>query len=222
MNDDQLLNEIIQAKQELHTQYVNHYKTSELNHWAWWVAVALLIIPLILWWFKVDKKRLFEISFFGLLVNALCSILTTVGSNYNLWIYPIHIVPQFSLLFPVDYVIVPVIGMTLYQRLPNWRFFTLGSLAVSIAISFIVLPLAAYIHLYKLISWHYIYSLPIFFAIYMAAKAVTELFMRTQKRWREKEWYAKSVSFKRPPKSAQNNTATGGGSESRPTQNRRA
>lgn len=154
--------------------FLEHYKEHELFSPTWWVSVGLLIIPLVVWWKLVDKRRLLKICVFGLLANVAASFLDVLGTDYVLWEYPVHTLPKLSLLIPVDYVIVPVVGMMIYQKFAGWKAFLLACTAASAVMSFLCEPFAAFIGMYKLLSWRYVYSFPIYIALYAAAKLLTD------------------------------------------------
>ena len=170
---DPLLDEIMRRRIELRDMFFKHYIDHELFSPTWWLTVVLLIVPLVVWWKMADKRRLLELCVFGLLVNVASSFLDVAGSEYVLWDYPVHTLPQISLLIPVDYVIVPVVGMMIYQKFPKWKGFLLACTVAGFAMSFLCEPFAVFIGLYKLILWRYVYSFPIYILIYLAAKLMT-------------------------------------------------
>jgi hypothetical protein len=178
---DQLLNEIISTRLKLRDLYFQHYTQQEIFSWTWIIEIVLIIIPLLIWWKLVDKRRLLEICVFGLIINIQAAFLDVAGSDYVLWEYPSHVLPQLALLIPVDYVILPTIGMYLYQRFATWRSFTAASAIMSAFMAFLCEPFAVLIRMYRLISWRYIYSFPIYFVIYISARAVTRFFVRKTK-----------------------------------------
>jgi hypothetical protein len=177
-NQDAILDEIIVLKGELHELYLKHYAEKELFSVTWWINIALLLIPLIIWWKMVDKKRLPEIMIFGFACNVFAAFLDVFLTDYLLWEYPVRVVPQISLFVPVDYVIVPVVGMYLYQKFPKWGPFLLASTLASAFMSFICEPLAVAINMYKLLTWRYVYSFPIYIAINAAFKFFTQRVMK--------------------------------------------
>lgn len=170
---DPLHEEIIQLKEKLNDLFVQHYWEREIFTPTWWISIALIFIPLIIWWKVVDKKRLIEISAYGLLVNVIATFLDIGLSDHMMWEYPVRILPQMALLLPVDYVIIPVIGAVLYQKFPKWGHFLLACTAASAFMSFVCEPFAVYIRMYKLLTWRYVYSFPIYIAIYALCKFVT-------------------------------------------------
>ncbi|OPZ68852.1 MAG: hypothetical protein BWY81_00693 [Firmicutes bacterium ADurb.Bin467] len=142
----------------------------------------MFVIPLIVWWKMADKRRMLEICVFGLLINVAASFLDVFGTLYGLWEYPVHILPMNSLLFPVDYVIVPTVGMHLYQRFAKWKPFLLACTAASAVMSFACEPLAVWLGMYKLFQWKYVYSFPIYIALYAIARLITQRLVRKSQR----------------------------------------
>lgn len=178
--DNPLLEKIIELRIQLRDLYFEHHQQRELFTWVWWLSIALIIVPLVVWWKTVDKKRLLEICVFGLLVNICATFLDVVGTDYALWEYPVRPLPKLALLLPVDYVIVPVVGMAIYQRCAKWWKFLLACTIASAVMSFLCEPFAAYIDMYKLITWRYVYSFPIYIAIYVVIRLITEKLKRVK------------------------------------------
>jgi len=177
---DPLLEKIIQVKAELLDLFLEHYFKHELFGWTWWITVAMFVVPLVVWWKTADKRRILELCVFGLLVNVAASFLDVFGTLYGLWEYPVHILPMNSLLFPVDYVIVPTVGMHLYQRFAKWKPFLLACTAASAVMSFACEPLAVWLGMYKLFQWKYVYSFPIYIALYAIARLITQMLASRQ------------------------------------------
>lgn len=177
---DQSLDEIIKLKMQLRDIFIPYYLSSELFSWLWWLSVAASIIPLVIWWKVVNKKRLLEICVFGLLMNISSTFLDSIGSTLVLWEYLVHIVPQSALMTPVDLVVVPVVFMIIYQKFGTWaRFIGISTVAAAV-IAFIAEPIAVYIGLYKPITWSCIYSFPLYILLAICAKFLTELFKSRQ------------------------------------------
>ncbi|MDD3364896.1 MAG: hypothetical protein PHZ03_07955, partial [Syntrophomonas sp.] len=62
--------EVIEARRELQDLAVAHWLQDDIHKWTWWLNVALTIVPWIIWWKLVDRKRVFEILAYGLLVTV--------------------------------------------------------------------------------------------------------------------------------------------------------
>lgn len=179
---DPLIDEIIKLKQQLRGLFVQHWLTKEVFTWVWWVGIACLLVPFIIWWLAVDKKRLLEICVFGLMVNVSSIFLDVVGSEFVLWEYPVHILPQIPLLFPVDLVILPVVYMIIYQKFSKWWPYLIASAVAAALLAFGFEPLAVLIGQYKLIIWKYYYSFPIYIMIAAFSKIVVQSLKAAQRK----------------------------------------
>lgn len=179
---DPMIDEIIKLKQQLRALFIQHWLTKEVLTWVWWVGIACVIIPFVIWWKVVDKKRLLEICVYGLMVNVSSIFLDVVGSEFVLWEYPVHILPQVPLLFPVDLVILPIIYMIIYQKLSTWWPYLIASTAAAALLAFCFEPLAVLIGQYMLIIWKYYYSFPIYIMIAAFSKLVVQGLMSAQRK----------------------------------------
>lgn len=170
MNESELMDKIIQGKIMARQLSIEHWVKYEGFTWQWWVGIVSVVIPLLLWWKIVDRRRLLEIMAFGFLVNILATFLDVTGSELFLWNYTIRLLPQIPLLFPVDFILVPIIYMLIYQRYKAWKQFLFASIIIALALAFIAEPLAVYIKQYQLISWRFIYSFPIYVLLAILGK----------------------------------------------------
>ncbi|TGE35022.1 hypothetical protein E4K67_27310 [Desulfosporosinus fructosivorans] len=180
MNNSTITEQIIQTKQVYKQLSIEHWLKYEVFTWQWWIGIACVVIPLFVWWKLVDKQRILEISVFGLLINVSASFLDVLGSESLLWNYTIRILPQTPLLFPVDFILLPILYMLIYQRYQAWKQFLIASTIVALALAFVVEPLAVYIKQYQLISWQFIYSFPIYILISILSKLVTNKMLSRQ------------------------------------------
>jgi len=176
----EIMDRMIQSKVLYKQLSMEHWVKYEVFTWQWWIGVACVILPLLVWWKLTDKRRILTITAFGFMVNILATFLDVIGSELLLWNYNIRTLPQIPLLLPVDFVIVPVVYMLIYQHYKAWKPFLLASIIVSLALSFIAEPLAVYIQQYQLISWHYIYSFPIYVLIVIFAKLFADKLLSIQ------------------------------------------
>jgi hypothetical protein len=177
---DQLLEQITQCKTQLRDMFFQHYAESEVFSWVWWASIGIIVISFAVWWIVVEKKRLMEICLFGLIVNLWATFLDLMGTSYVLWEYPVHVLPQLPILIPIDYVIVPIIQMIIYQKCPNWKPYLIVATIAAAFQSFVAEPLAVLVGQYQLIKWRYIYSFPIYILISVTTKLFVEHLMARQ------------------------------------------
>jgi hypothetical protein len=173
-NGSRLIDELLNIKIRYRDLSVQHWLNYELFTWVWWLGIFSTIVPLIVWWKVVDRKRILELTVLGLIVNVSATFLDIFGSEFALWEYRIRILPHIPLLFPVDSIVLPVINMLIYQSFPKWKKFLIANTIAAAGMAFIIEPFVVLIGQYKLINWQYIYSFPIYIIICVFSKIVTE------------------------------------------------
>lgn len=133
----------------------------------WWFLVILSVLAPITWWKFIDKKRLIEITSFGLFYGVSAIILDSIGSNAMVWTYPVrltpYIIPQ---LYPYDVGIVIVPFMYVYQRFGDKASkFLIANGILSVFLAFIAEPVMEILNIYQEITWRNIYSFPIYWLL---------------------------------------------------------
>ncbi|NPV93504.1 MAG: hypothetical protein HPY50_22335 [Firmicutes bacterium] len=155
---------IIQLKQEIARMQLQNFLQDDLHKWTWWLNLAVAIIPLAVWWFVVDRKRILEIALFGMFMLLMSTILDVAGHAANLWDYPDKLLPFLPVL-PIDYIVIPFTFMLLYQRFRPWLSFTIASVVTSAVFSFIMEPIVSWLNLATYLNWKFVYSFPIYIAM---------------------------------------------------------
>ncbi|GGJ65437.1 hypothetical protein [Virgibacillus salexigens] len=122
MNVDALYHQIYELKEQLsflRTEY--WYQTSGVDTWYFWFNIASYIVPLVILYLFIDRRRVFEIGFFGYSIHMLWGYTNNFLSINNLLVHP-H---SFSFLIPVGLsvtaVILPVGFMFIYQYCTNYK-----------------------------------------------------------------------------------------------------
>jgi len=172
---------LTEKKFETFLASLNHWYFDDLGKWTWWLSLGLTVIPLIIWWKIADKTRLLEIIVLGLLANTTASFLDVVGSEAVLWGYPDRLFPNFPRILPIDFTVIPVTFMVIYQYFPDWKRYSLAIIAMSFIYSFVAEPLLVLIGLYELYAWKFVYSFPIYIIMGLFLRLVVELFIVKQK-----------------------------------------
>lgn len=83
--------------------------------WQFWANVFFFVIPLALTLIFIDRKRIFQISFFGYTYHMFLVYLDIYFTRNNIWDHPYHLIPYVPVSIPVDGVLVPIIFMAAYQ-----------------------------------------------------------------------------------------------------------
>lgn len=149
-------------------EYRTIWKDGMLFTWQWWLLLALAVLPWVAWCFRRKKdstNRLLYVGFFSILVAKL---LDTIGANFELWNYPLKLIPLMPPFFPWDTTMMPVAVMAFIQYKPSIKPAIKAVVFAAIA-AFVIEPLAEWLGLYRPILWKHFYSFPFYFVIYMAA-----------------------------------------------------
>ncbi len=152
------LQDIQEAQKQLFELNYNYWIDEVLFSFNWWILIILMVVPWFLWWRFVDKKRLVEIALMGILVIITAVTIDTIGVSFLLWSYSYDIIQMIPFLIPIDFVIVPICYMVVYQHFQQWKSY-LFTLAIVAAVgAFIIEPLFMWRDIYISYSWKHIYS----------------------------------------------------------------
>ncbi|WP_238357821.1 CBO0543 family protein [Cohnella zeiphila] len=175
LSDSETLQEVQKLRAEMHRLEILRWKQDEVFTWQWWLLAALTVIPLILWWLAVDKKRAYEIAFYGSMIDLMALLLDNFGTNLLWWSYPIKLLPILPPLITADSVLVPIFLMMVYQYFSvTWKSHWIANLIAAAFLAFIAEPIFIWIGYYKLSGWMLVYS----FLFYNASTTLAKLIIR--------------------------------------------
>jgi hypothetical protein len=118
------LNQIDKATQkmtEANQLIVESIMNAFLFTWQWWVALAMMVIPWVIWGIFRNRESSARIFSAGLLVMVLSEILDTVGVSFGKWAYPVKLVPVATINFSFRLSVLPVFIMLLLQYKPGFN-----------------------------------------------------------------------------------------------------
>lgn len=146
--------------------------------WQWWLLLVVFLVPWIVWWKLVDKKRIFEILTYGLMVTLMSISFDAIGVEFDFWEYHYQLIPLLDVLIVFDISILTVTYMLFYQYTQSWKWFIAGHIVIAGIFAFMAEPALVYMGFYQLLKWKYIYSFPIYFGIAIFLRWVIGLFKR--------------------------------------------
>jgi len=165
---------IYELEKQLTQVRIENWINHDLFSYQWWILVGVLVIPWLLWWKWVDKKRLIEIILFGTIALIVSSYLDAMLSDLCLWEYNCYVIPLWPRLISADFTIVPVTYMFVHQYFMDWKKFISAMLVVSLFFTFVGETLLVWLNIYTLHGWKHYYSLPIYFALGVLVKYLTQ------------------------------------------------
>lgn len=182
MNQSPSFEQVIESQSNSILLEYQHWVKYEVFSFQFWLLVAMLIIPWIVWYRLVDKKRILEIIIHGLFVVTIATFLDEIGCQLNLWEYKIDIEPYFPRLIPMNFSILPVIYMCIYQYFPGWKSFIKASIIGAGIYTFLGEPILVALKIYILINWKHIFSFPFYIIISISLKALTQMLININQR----------------------------------------
>ncbi|WP_060666048.1 CBO0543 family protein [Bacillus sp. CHD6a] len=146
----------------------------------WWLLFSSIFLPWVIWWWIVDKKRLFENVAYGLCWATMATWLDILGTEYGKWSYPIKINTDIQTLLSADTAVIPVMYMLLYQYASTWKTFVFGSVLCAAVFSFIFEPLFIMLDMLELKEWSHTKSFFSFISLAIATRTLFYLIKKKQ------------------------------------------
>jgi hypothetical protein len=151
---------------EAYSHIIRLWAANCFSIWQWWLSIALLIIPWVLW-IRYRKKestgRLLSASF---LIICIATHLDTIGVLLGVWSYNNDIILLFPCLIVFDLSLLPVATMVFLEYKPNFNPF-IKAVIYSAICSFVTQPLFSWLGFYNPKHWKHYYSFPIFILLYL-------------------------------------------------------
>jgi hypothetical protein len=107
---------IYEKREEVFDLFEAYWITySSLNDWQFWVTLIVFVVPLGLLFFVVDRKRIFEVFFFGYTVHILWTYASIILENNNWMNHTYFLHPMLPSSLNITTSILPVGFLLVYQ-----------------------------------------------------------------------------------------------------------
>lgn len=178
------LEELMKAESHYHDVLRRYWHENNFMKARWWFLVSLSIVPAIIWWIVVDKKKLIENTAFGLFYGVAAIFLDSIGSNAMVWTYPVRLTPYINpQLYPYDVGVVIIPFMLVYQRFSySFKKFFIATGVLSSFLAFIAEPGMVWLDIYMELTWKHIYSFPIYWLLGLVCWGIINKFKSFEKR----------------------------------------
>ncbi|MUK88648.1 hypothetical protein GMD78_09620 [Ornithinibacillus sp. L9] len=167
------------------TRLQNEYwwSYSGFGTWQLWAIVLLIIIPLIILFVVIDRRKILLIGFFGLSYHVWFHYLNATGIRFGLWEYPYQLLP-FLPSFVLDAALIPICYMLVYQWTLNYnKNIYLYAGILSAIFAFLMKPILVNLEFFiKVDAINYFYIFLIYYGIFLVAKGITSLFLHLQQK----------------------------------------
>lgn len=168
--------------------YENQISLTSMQHdqwvgvlfsYQWWLLLLVLIGSWVVWWKLVDKNTVFEALTFALVVMIVGTTLDVYGVKLGLWCYPIKVFYLNPGLITGDWALPPVLKSLAYQRLPDWKRFSVALVVIAATLTFVGEPLLVWTGVYVLYRWHYVYSFVVYILVGICVKWLVDKIRRS-------------------------------------------
>lgn len=171
-----------------HTELNYWLQYSGFNTWQFWVNILMLIIPLIVLYFVIDRKKIYLLGFYGLNFHVWFTYLNIIGIRCGLWEYPNRLAPIFP-YFSFCASLTPVVYILVYQWILNHKKnYYIYTLLVSALFAFIVLPIFVWAGFFQYYKWvNYFWLFVFILIVNLWTKVVTNVFILMHNNYRKEE-----------------------------------
>ncbi|WP_400243595.1 hypothetical protein AB3U99_20540 [Niallia sp. JL1B1071] len=120
MNYKEFWEKINEQNDIVHSLYISYWdKFSDYTTWQFWLIVISLIFPLIILFIAIDRRRLFEILFFGYTVHLLWAYIDLTLSRGNFLTHTYFLFPIVPNALNITGSFLPVGYILVYQYATN-------------------------------------------------------------------------------------------------------
>ncbi|MGG3805647.1 CBO0543 family protein [Metabacillus fastidiosus] len=161
---DKATQKIVEGNQIVTDTIMNTF----LFTWQWWISLAMLIVPWIIWGIFRKRESSNRLLYTGLIIMVLSAILDTFGVENGNWSYPVKVIPSVTISYSFRFSVLPVLAMFFLQFKPDFNPFVKAIIFGGLS-AYIGMPILAAIDLYKKVDWAYTYSFFILTFMYLIA-----------------------------------------------------
>ena len=174
------LDEILNLQEKVVSMWLDYWKDfSHLGTGPLWVIVSMLVVPLVILYFKIDRTKVFQIGFYGFNIHTWFTYSDAIAMRTGHVYYPFQAIPVMPVNFALDASLVPVTFMLVYQWCinNNKNVFFYGVIT-SVFFSFLFKPVMAAWDLIKLDNgMNYFFLFLNYLAILIMAIILTKVFL---------------------------------------------
>lgn len=180
----ELLEQLIDQASDFANGWSAYWETySNMGTWQFWVILAMLIVPIVALVFFMDRKRAFQIGFFGFAIHVIAVYIDLYATSHRMWEYPYKIAPFPPASFNLDASLIPVAYMFVYQFTvtSKWKYYLYIALT-SAAFAFLLKPLFSWAGIFLLVESNYLQLFVLYVVGGLLGKWVADLFGAVQHR----------------------------------------
>ena len=167
------------SQKEITNEWLDYWiEYSSFNTWQFWVVAAMLIVPLIVLYFKMDRSKALLLGFYGFNVHVWFSYTDTFLVRMGLVSYPYQVIPITPVNFGLDVSLIPVLFMFLYQYvLKHEKNYYLYATGLSAGLAFVLKPYLVVFNLFDMHTVNYFHLFLAYVGVSLFSRWMTNLFL---------------------------------------------
>jgi hypothetical protein len=115
-NQENRLDVILEQQEKVVSMWLDYWKDfSGLDTVPFWVITSMLVVPLVIIYFKIDRTKAFQIGFYGFNIHTWFTYSDAIAMRTGHVYYPFQVIPVLPVNFALDASLVPVTFMLVYQ-----------------------------------------------------------------------------------------------------------
>lgn len=169
-------------------EYWHQY--SDFGTWEFWVMLMLLLLPLVVLFKVIDKRKALLLGFYGYNVHVFFTYLDLYGSTLARYFYPYKVFPMLPSSFTLDTSLVPVAYILVYQwTLNKQKNYYLYTFILSLFFAFLFKPLMTLSGLFQINNTNYFRLFIGYLSVAIVSKWVTNVFIFLEKKAKKEDIY---------------------------------
>ncbi|WP_077622847.1 CBO0543 family protein [Sediminibacillus massiliensis] len=165
-------NELAQQVRETSQEMMQFWLDDILWTWQWWLGVILTIVPWIIWGIFRKKQSTYRLLYAMIAVMWVSAWVDFIAVSTGLWMYYYEVLPFIPSFIPWYFTLIPILIATLLQIKPDANPYIKATIC-SIIGAFLAEPFFEWVGIYKTLNWEHIYSIPLYFIVYLLAHFIS-------------------------------------------------
>lgn len=151
---------VYDTSRTLAQQSYQHWISSEVFSFGWFLTIFVLAVFYIVWIKLVDKSRLGQLLLLGALAGVGFIVVSGMVLNglYGVAEYKIRPFPLIPAIFIVSVTKAPIIIMLVHQYTSTWKGYMLWTGIGMAFLAFVLYPIYSLVGIYQMHNWNYFYQ----------------------------------------------------------------
>ncbi|WP_227937455.1 CBO0543 family protein [Alkalihalobacillus deserti] len=191
MGEEQLkvFSKLNKLQEGLFKEFIDYWvQYSSPATWQFWFNFFMLVIPLIVLFFKIDRRKALLLGFYGFNIHVWFTYLDSLFVRIGFISYPYHTIPILTANIGLDASLIPVLFIFLYQWVLNKKKnYYLYAIGLSVLLAFVFKPYLVVFNLFQLHKGtNYFHLFLVYVVVLVISKLITNLFVYLEKNGKKK------------------------------------